>query len=158
MVQSLVAKRPLREGVGQRPTLPNSATPFQRSQIMRFRVNLPFNRSMPIKPLPSRLGGPFSVPGQIARRRFLTLEVNLDPSETPLALLLNGMHFADGPVTERLNLGDTEVWALINLSADTHPIHLHLVQFKVQACNHRRLLSSPHASEVDNPSLALVAR
>jgi spore coat protein A, manganese oxidase len=125
---------------------------------MRFRVNLAFKRSMPIKPLPSRLGGPFSVPGQIARRRFLTLEVNVDPSGTPLALLLNGMHFADGPVTERPNLGDTEVWALINLSADTHPIHLHLVQFKVQACNHRRLLSSPHASEVDNPSLALVAR
>jgi len=126
---------------------------------MRFRENLAFNKSMPNKPLPSRLGGAFSVPGQIARRRFLTLEVNLDPSETPLALLLNGMHFADLPVTERPHLGDTEVWALINLSADTHhPIHLHLVQFKVQAYNHRRLLSSPHASEVDDPSLALVAR
>jgi hypothetical protein len=50
------------------------------------------------------------VPGQVARRRFLILEVNLDPSETPLELLVNGMRFTDRPVTERPNLGDTEVW------------------------------------------------
>ncbi len=27
--------------------------------------------------------------------------------------------------------GDTEVWELVNLTADSHPIHLHLVQFQV---------------------------
>ncbi|MGZ3543002.1 MAG: multicopper oxidase domain-containing protein [Vulcanimicrobiaceae bacterium] len=27
--------------------------------------------------------------------------------------------------------GDVEIWKLINLSPDTHPIHIHLVQFKL---------------------------
>lgn len=44
---------------------------------------------------------------------------------------------ADGPlswdeaVTENPIVGDTEIWRIINLTADAHPIHLHLVQFKV---------------------------
>jgi spore coat protein A len=109
------------------------ATPLQRNAIMRFRVNLALNNSIPNKELPNPLRGAFSVPGQVARRRFLTLEEVLDASGAPVRLLLNGMRFEDRPVTERPNLGDSEVWALINLSADTHPIHLHLVQFKVQS-------------------------
>jgi spore coat protein A len=114
-------------------TTVSPASPLQRNVIMRFRVNLALNRSIPNKGLPSPLGGAFSVPGQAARRRFLTLEEVLDASGAPVRLLLNGMRFEDTPVTERPKLGDSEVWALINLSADTHPIHLHLVQFKVQS-------------------------
>ena len=63
----------------------------------------------------------------------MTLEEELDQSGAPVRLLLNGMRFEDRPVTERPELGDSEQWQLINLSADTHPIHLHLVQFKVQS-------------------------
>ena len=33
--------------------------------------------------------------------------------------------------TETPREGDTEVWELVNLTADAHPIHLHLVQFQV---------------------------
>ena len=115
------------------PTTVSPATPLQRSAIMRFQVDLPLNNSIPNKPLPNPLGGAFSVLGQVERRRFLTLEEVLDESEEPVRLLLNGMRFEDRPVTERPGLGDTEQWQIINLSADTHPIHLHLVQFKVQA-------------------------
>jgi spore coat protein A len=49
----------------------------------------------------------------------------------PKAVLLNGMGFLEAPVTEKPRLGTTEVWTIINLSADTHPIHLHQVQFQV---------------------------
>lgn len=35
------------------------------------------------------------------------------------------------PVTEKPILGDTEVWEIFNLTADGHPIHLHLVRFEV---------------------------
>jgi FtsP/CotA-like multicopper oxidase with cupredoxin domain len=35
------------------------------------------------------------------------------------------------PVSETPALGDTEIWEFANLTADTHPIHLHLVQFQV---------------------------
>jgi spore coat protein A len=34
-------------------------------------------------------------------------------------------------LTELPNEGDTEVWEIINLTADAHPIHLHLVQFQL---------------------------
>jgi FtsP/CotA-like multicopper oxidase with cupredoxin domain len=33
--------------------------------------------------------------------------------------------------TETPTLGDTEIWRFLNLTADTHPIHLHLVMFQV---------------------------
>jgi spore coat protein A len=35
------------------------------------------------------------------------------------------------PVTENPILDSTEIWSLINLSDDSHPIHLHLVRFQV---------------------------
>ena len=69
------------------------------------------------------------MPGGVAETRYLTLEEVL-AGPVPTAVLLNGMHFHD-PVTERPSLGTTEDWWLVNLSADTHPIHLHLVQFEI---------------------------
>jgi FtsP/CotA-like multicopper oxidase with cupredoxin domain len=44
---------------------------------------------------------------------------------------------ADGPlgwgaeITETPKLGDVEIWTLVNLTEDAHPIHVHLVQFQV---------------------------
>ncbi len=35
------------------------------------------------------------------------------------------------PVTESAKLGSTEIWSLVNLTDDTHPIHLHHVRFQV---------------------------
>ena len=108
----------------------NPADPLEPPEVMRFKVVLPLNAAIPDGPLPVQLRGEaFSVPGTVARERYLTLEEVL-AGPVPTALLLNGLHFAD-PVTERPALGKTEVWTLINLSADTHPIHLHLVQFEV---------------------------
>jgi FtsP/CotA-like multicopper oxidase with cupredoxin domain len=34
-------------------------------------------------------------------------------------------------MTELPRVGSTEVWEILNLTPDTHPIHLHLVQFQV---------------------------
>jgi bilirubin oxidase len=36
------------------------------------------------------------------------------------------------PITENPALGATETWEIYNFTADAHPIHLHLVRFKVQ--------------------------
>jgi len=41
----------------------------------------------------------------------------------------NTMH--DTYATELPRIGSTEVWELINISADAHPIHVHLVQFQL---------------------------
>jgi spore coat protein A len=45
-------------------------------------------------------------------------------------MLLNGAHW-DMPVTEQPRLNSTEVWSFINLTDDSHPIHLHLVRFQL---------------------------
>lgn len=48
------------------------------------------------------------------------------------AMLLNNTTFK-APATEKPRVGATEVWDLIDLSNDDHPIHIHLVQFQVIA-------------------------
>ena len=35
------------------------------------------------------------------------------------------------PITESVNVGDTEIWEIYNFTMDAHPIHLHLVSFEV---------------------------
>ena len=37
----------------------------------------------------------------------------------------------DAPTTERPMLGSTEQWNVFNFTADTHPLHLHLVQYQL---------------------------
>jgi spore coat protein A len=45
-------------------------------------------------------------------------------------MLLNGMRW-DMPVTEKPVLNSTEIWSFINLTDDSHPIHLHMVRFQI---------------------------
>jgi spore coat protein A, manganese oxidase len=44
--------------------------------------------------------------------------------------LLNGSRWHD-PITEKARRGSPEIWQLINLTPDTHPIHLHQVRFQM---------------------------
>ncbi len=37
----------------------------------------------------------------------------------------------DAPVTERVQLGDTEIWEFYNTTADAHPVHVHLGEYQV---------------------------
>jgi len=46
------------------------------------------------------------------------------------AYFLNGRMF-DSPADETPKLGTTEEWDIVNLTYESHPIHLHLVQFQV---------------------------
>jgi len=45
-------------------------------------------------------------------------------------LLINGKNYSD-PVDEKPASGTTEIWQFINATPDTHPLHLHLVQFQI---------------------------
>lgn len=55
----------------------------------------------------------------------------------------------DAPATEIVNGGSVEVWQVLNLTADTHPMHFHLVNVQVlsrQACNGMQYRGgAPHA-------------
>ncbi|HEU5163303.1 MAG TPA: multicopper oxidase [Thermoanaerobaculia bacterium] len=48
----------------------------------------------------------------------------------PLEILVNNTTWA-GTITETPLEGATEIWELVNMTADAHPIHLHLVQFQL---------------------------
>lgn len=64
------------------------------------------------------------------RTRTLTLNSYIDPRTHMMKMLLNGTYWHQ-PVTETPVLGSTEIWEFLNLTEDTHPIHLHLVRFQV---------------------------
>jgi hypothetical protein len=46
------------------------------------------------------------------------------------------------PATQVLDAGSTEVWEIYNFTADAHPIHVHLVEFRV--LNRQSLVTSPN--------------
>ncbi|WP_253261963.1 multicopper oxidase family protein [Ramlibacter montanisoli] len=111
-------------------------------QVMAFRVNQPLSR-VPDRPLPSNLR-PLSGPvpaitrairtrkillfeGTDARGRLQTMAGIVDSSRPAL----NGTLVFTDPITENPQLGDTEVWEFYNSSADAHPIHMHLVDFRI---------------------------
>ncbi|HEX9908971.1 MAG TPA: multicopper oxidase [Thermoplasmata archaeon] len=68
-------------------------------------------------------------PMTVTNRRQLTLTEVMGPGG-PLEILLDGLKW-NFPVTEKPTLGTTEQWVIVNPTADTHPIHLHLVQFQL---------------------------
>jgi len=53
-----------------------------------------------------------------------------DLVQNPVTMLLNRAHWKM-PVTENPVLNSVEIWNLINLTNDSHPIHLHLVRFQI---------------------------
>ncbi len=65
--------------------------------------------------------------GQKLRQR---LDLTLTEDEQTKLVLLGGKHF-DRDVSEVAELGAIEIWELDNQTGDTHPIHLHLVQFLI---------------------------
>ncbi len=109
--------------------------PLTTGQVMQFTV-LP---TVPVvKPkLPKALNIiPVLTPTPALPVRTLTLNEVMGPLG-PTMVLLNGQ-MMDAAVTETPRVGSTEIWEIVNLTVDTHPIHLHLIQFQVQ---NRQLLN-----------------
>jgi spore coat protein A len=98
-------------------------------QLMQFRVG---SKAMPDKSrVPQALREVQRIPEESAiRTREMTLNEFDGDSGEPMVMLLNRKHWSD-PVTEIVKLDTTEIWSLINLTEDTHPIHLHLVRFQI---------------------------
>lgn len=96
-------------------------------QIMQFTV--PENASDPVIPkkLPGKLNTiPLLLPDA---KRILTLNEVMTP-DGPTMIVLNGQMWLT-PTSETPRVGSTEEWVIANLTMDTHPIHLHLVQFQL---------------------------
>lgn len=68
-------------------------------------------------------------------RRYITLYEYMRATENPTHLYINGKRFL-GPATEMPRSGTTEVWEVINLTEDNHPLHIHLVKFQAIKVQH----------------------
>jgi spore coat protein A, manganese oxidase len=62
--------------------------------------------------------------------RSITLHEYKDKYAKSMVMLLNRKHWHE-PVTETPKLDTTEIWEFVNLTEDTHPMHLHLVRFQI---------------------------
>jgi FtsP/CotA-like multicopper oxidase with cupredoxin domain len=107
--------------------------PEMNGQVMRFIVG-PASASVSDRSLD---------PGRVTRLRATPIERPAAPATDARALTLNEQMGPNGPIsgfvnntmwehgtTENCAVGATEVWQFINLTGDTHPIHLHLIQFQ----------------------------
>jgi spore coat protein A len=61
-------------------------------------------------------------------RRIVLSELDV-PNMVPM-LQLNGLTWRD-PIQDKPVLGSTEVWELLNTLPDSHPFHIHLVEFQI---------------------------
>ena len=64
------------------------------------------------------------------RTRTLTLNEYNDRTGQIILMLLNGTYWHQ-LITEKPRIDSTEIWNLVNLTDEVHPIHLHLVRFQV---------------------------
>jgi spore coat protein A len=151
---------------------PKGAAPNPQTvgKVMQFRVNLPLNgtdTSFDPASTGATLRGGAGQPAAIVRlatagdlapdvtpdvNRLLTLNEFEGPLG-PLAALVNNTLWDGelspnaGGVTETPRVGSTEVWEIVNLTVDAHPIHLHLVQ--AQLINRQRFNASRYSKEYE---------
>ena len=108
-----------------RPPVSNPAPPLP--QVMEIRVA----GGSPVPPtIPATLaGGRRAALPAPSVERFITLN-EVEPETNEWVLDMSGLHF-DDDVTEMPKQGAVEDWYYINLTADTHPMHTHLVTHQV---------------------------
>ncbi|CAI5467971.1 unnamed protein product [Closterium sp. Yama58-4] len=94
-----------------------------------MRINILNKKRIPSPTIPKKISWMPKVP-PINKERYATLvEIMQRGTNLPIRVTIDGKSYMD-PVTETPKQGDTEAWYLINLSADAHPMHLHLVQHR----------------------------
>jgi spore coat protein A len=112
-----------------RPSKPVVSPASLLGQVMQIRVGTTVGRRGP-RSVPSSLPGRAARLPDPVKTRFITLN-EIDIDEPTWFLNLNGVHFDAGPTTERPRTGTVEDWVFVNLTGDTHPMHMHLVTFQV---------------------------
>jgi spore coat protein A len=101
--------------------------------LLQFRVVSPVSAADPVKPawaLPA-----YPTPAQSFKTRDLALYETVDGYgrlAQNLGTLAAAMEYKGVP-TEVVQAGQVETWRIFNLTADTHPIHFHYFNVRVQS-------------------------
>ncbi len=101
----------------------------QAGDLMQFRVQGSGKKDTTVVPAQLR-DVPRMPEASAVVTRTLTLNDHSDHSGQPMRMLLNDRHWSM-PVTEKPALDSVEIWSLLNLTDDVHPVHLHLVRFQI---------------------------
>jgi spore coat protein A, manganese oxidase len=112
-----------------KPHRPVSNPAPQLEHVMQIRVGTSVSQAGPSNIPASLPGRKADLPAPV-RTRYITLN-EIDPGEVEWYLNLNAVRFDEGPVTETPKVGAVEDWVYINMTGDTHPMHMHLVTFQV---------------------------
>ena len=108
-------------------------------QIMQFRVKaltgIDNTTAANLLTLPATPPAPVPPIKSPTTWKEIVLQEVMDPvTGAPMEVLLDGVHFVDTlgntPLITETN-GATSVWQFVNTTADAHPMHPHLVPFKV---------------------------
>jgi len=146
-------------------TVPRTLLP----EFMQFRVTRPLRGAKTVFVMPPVRPASSLAEGASVRVRDFYLSEKFDGKGRSLGMHINNKGY-DDPVTETVRLGAVEKWRFINITDDTHPMHLHLVQFQIlerqgydipamQAKGELRLVGmkrAPEPNEVGRKDTALV--
>jgi len=99
------------------------------NELMQFRVRLPIS---PTKEFSIPQSTPFTQlhdSSDFPTRDFV-LQETFDKAGRTLGVRINRKGY-DDPLSESVKSGSTEKWRFVNNTDDSHPMHLHLVQFQI---------------------------
>jgi spore coat protein A len=101
--------------------------------LMQFRVaaTVAADSNKPSGMLPATLRPvPRLAESTAVKTRRLTLDEQLNMVAESMGMLLNKTPW-HMPITEKPVLNTSEIWEIVNLTDDVHPIHLHMVRFQI---------------------------
>lgn len=99
------------------------------SRVMKFVIGR--RREADPSQIPKRLfQHPAPMVHRAAKTRYITMYEYESATGDPTHLYINGKSFLD-PATETPREGTREMWEVINLTDDNHPLHIHLAVFMV---------------------------
>jgi spore coat protein A, manganese oxidase len=117
--------------INDAPAPYNMGGQFIPPDVMLFKVTKPLT-GRDTSTLPDTLV-PFEPldPTHAERDRMLLVSEKERPSDGYVITGLLGNARWHEPITEDPRAGSIEIWSFINITADVHPLHVHLVQFQV---------------------------
>jgi spore coat protein A len=117
--------------VNDAPAPYNMGGQFIPPDVMLFKVTKPLS-GKDTSALPDTLV-PFEPlnPTHAQRDRMLLVSEKERPSDGYVIIGLLGNARWHEPITEDPKAGSIEIWSFVNITADVHPLHVHLVQFQV---------------------------